>query len=614
MRPSRRLRPLAVAVALLAGSSLPTSPARAQVDGSPDPTFSGDGILSFGAEPFGQYTAHALAVMPNQEVVVVGDLASTAGMDHLRVSVNGNAIAECEAGILLLAEFEGLAVLVDRAGRLVVGGRSTFSGAPDQDRGLIGRFTSANSCAFDGSWSDNGWQILDSESFCDTEECAVLDVAESPTAGARIYALLASRVNSLVSRLFVVGFRANGDVDTSFGDGGYAEVAATDLGTLSSTGAQLVVDGGGRPLVFATRYDPDIALDADPFLIRFTDSGELDTTFGDDGVEIVDDISGIDGFPAGVVLGSDGTVVFAVNLDSGNGLGRASVMRPDGSPALNAGFSNRRRWRRRAGRRQAARPPRRRRRRRHGDRAPGGERVGRPRPRPHLRQRRQLRARHRPRRRQLGAGHGARALDRASVARRARRRRLRRRHVRHAPAQPLRLRRRLRDRHHLVLAALTPPLQESHMPASIRRPFATLLLVAVAAGAALATQIPPDDFRISDMGTLGPGGDFTADFVHVAYNPLDNEYLVVWAGDDDVNGNVDNEFEIFAQRIDAATGAELGANDFRISDMGDDNLFFGATVPRVVFNVAREEYLVVGRGTTTSAAWSTSRSRSSASA
>ena len=134
------------------------------------------------------------------------------------------------------------------------------------------------------------------------------------------------------------------------------------------------------------------------------------------------------------------------------------------------------------------------------------------------------------------------------------------------------------------------------MRASIRRPFATLLLVAVAAGTAFATQIPPDDFRISDMGTLGPGGDFSADFAHVAYNPLDNEYLVVWAGDDDVNGNVDNEFEIFAQRIDAATGAELGANDFRVSDMGDDNLFFGASVPRVVFNVAREEYLVVWEG------------------
>lgn len=342
MRPSRRLRPFAAVVVSIAAAWLPPTPAHAQIDGEPDPSFSGDGILSNGNEPFGQWEPRALAVMPNQEVVVVGDLASTAGMDHLRVSVNGNAITECEAGILLLAELEGLAVLVDRAGRLVVGGRSTFSGAPDQDRGLIGRFTSANPCTFDSSWSDNGWQILDGESFCDTEECAVVDLAESPTAGARLYALLASRVNSLVARLFVVGFRANGDVDTSFGDGGYAEVATTELGTLSSTGAQLVVDGGGRPLVLASRYDPDIVLDADPFLIRFTDGGDLDMTFGDDGVEVVDDISGIDGFPAGLVLGSDGALVFGINLDSGNGTGRASVMRPDGSPPLNALFPNRR--------------------------------------------------------------------------------------------------------------------------------------------------------------------------------------------------------------------------------------------------------------------------------
>jgi hypothetical protein len=123
--------------------------------------------------------------------------------------------------------------------------------------------------------------------------------------------------------------------------------------------------------------------------------------------------------------------------------------------------------------------------------------------------------------------------------------------------------------------------------------FTFVVAIATAAG---ATQIPPDDFRISDMGTLGAGGDFYADFAHVAYNPLDNEYLVVWSGDDDVNGNANNELEIFAQRIDAATGAELGANDFRISDMGDDNVLYGASLPRVVFNVTREEYLVVWEG------------------
>ena len=50
----------------------------------------------------------------------------------------------------------------------------------------------------------------------------------------------------------------------------------------------------------------------------------------------------------------------------------------------------------------------------------------------------------------------------------------------------------------------------------------------------------------------------------LAYNSLNNEYLVVWQGDDSTDG----EFEIFGQRLNAATGAGIGANDFRLSDMG----------------------------------------------
>ena len=330
MRPSLRLRALAAVVSLATAAVLTAAAASAQVDGLPDESFSGDGVLSDGTEPFAEYVPRALAVRPNQEVVVVGDLAPTVGMDHLIVNVAGNLITECGAGILLLGEFEGLAVLVDRAGRLVVAGRSTFSGAPDQDRGLIGRFTSANPCAFDGSWSDNGWQVLDSESFCDTEECAVVDLAESPTAGARLYALLASRVNSLVVRLFVVGFRANGDVDTSFGDGGYAEVTTPDLGTLSSVGAQLVVDAVGRPLVLATRWDPDVAVDPDVFLARFTAAGVLDSDFHVDGIRIVDDIEAYDAFPAGLVLLAEGSVALGINLTNRD-RGAVYTLRADGS-------------------------------------------------------------------------------------------------------------------------------------------------------------------------------------------------------------------------------------------------------------------------------------------
>ena len=120
-------------------------------------------------------------------------------------------------------------------------------------------------------------------------------------------------------------------------------------------------------------------------------------------------------------------------------------------------------------------------------------------------------------------------------------------------------------------------------------------------------EIGANDFRISDMGDdseTDPGirDYFRAFHPAVAYNSMDNEYLVVWEGEDDTAPLVDGEFEIFGQRINAATGAEIGT-DFRISDMGDDsetdpnirNDFIAAN-PAVAYNSMDNEYLVVWDG------------------
>jgi hypothetical protein len=114
--------------------------------------------------------------------------------------------------------------------------------------------------------------------------------------------------------------------------------------------------------------------------------------------------------------------------------------------------------------------------------------------------------------------------------------------------------------------------------------------------AATGAQVGTNDFRISDMGADGDTSFGTLDPA-VAYNSATNEYLVVWAGDDNTGGLVANEFEIFGQRINAATGGQVGANDFRLSDMGPDgDTNFNASTPALAYNAGNNEYLVVWSG------------------
>ncbi|MEX2193722.1 MAG: hypothetical protein WD844_00415 [Thermoleophilaceae bacterium] len=115
---------------------------------------------------------------------------------------------------------------------------------------------------------------------------------------------------------------------------------------------------------------------------------------------------------------------------------------------------------------------------------------------------------------------------------------------------------------------------------------------------ATGAQVGPNDLQVSDMGGAnGASTAFGASAPAVAYNAQRDEYLVVWPGDDNEGGLVQNEFEIFGQRLDGA-GAQVGANDFQISDMGGANgdVAFGAGSPDVAYNAQRDEYLVAFHG------------------
>lgn len=115
-------------------------------------------------------------------------------------------------------------------------------------------------------------------------------------------------------------------------------------------------------------------------------------------------------------------------------------------------------------------------------------------------------------------------------------------------------------------------------------------------GQLLAEDLTPvgDDIRLSDMGADGDA-DYDATTPDAAWDPVRDQFLVVWSGDDDSPGLINNGNEIFGQRLSSA-GVELGA-DIRISHMGpDSSAAFDATDPAVAPNPGAGEFLVVWSG------------------
>ncbi|MBM7845056.1 isopeptide-forming domain-containing fimbrial protein [Herpetosiphon giganteus] len=79
-----------------------------------------------------------------------------------------------------------------------------------------------------------------------------------------------------------------------------------------------------------------------------------------------------------------------------------------------------------------------------------------------------------------------------------------------------------------------------------------------------APLLGSNDVLLSDMGGLGNSDGSLASNPVVAYNATDNEYLLVWEGLETASGT--GALNIYGQLIDAVTGLEIGTNDFLIAD------------------------------------------------
>jgi hypothetical protein len=113
-------------------------------------------------------------------------------------------------------------------------------------------------------------------------------------------------------------------------------------------------------------------------------------------------------------------------------------------------------------------------------------------------------------------------------------------------------------------------------------------------GAQLGSQI-----SVSQMSPSGCEPAYRAGGPAAAYNAIADEYLIVWTGDQEVPGGVVNdELEIWGQRLTGDEGDPVGADDFRISDMGGTgDTSFSASFSALAWSAATGRYLAVWAGT-----------------
>lgn len=188
----------------------------------------------------------------------------------------------------------GYSVVVQSDGKIVVAGdsggnialvRYTDTGALDASFGIGGKVTTD---MIGGSF-DNGYSVV-------LQSDGKIVVAGSST-----------------SDIALVRYTDSGALDTSFGIGGKV---ITDIGGSSDVGNSVAMQCDGKIVVAGLSVNP-VGFDFDIAVVRYTDSGALDTSFGSGGKVTTDLGSGYD-VGNSVAVQSNGKIVVAGTTSTDN--------------------------------------------------------------------------------------------------------------------------------------------------------------------------------------------------------------------------------------------------------------------------------------------------------
>jgi len=256
--------------------------ARFNSDGTLDSSFGTNGMTmtDLGST---QDAAYAMAVQTNGKIVVVGqtqDDATSYNFGIVRYNTDGSIDTNFGTNGKVAVDFNGsfdiaYGVVIHASGKITVAGTAT-----DPDYHFrFGLAQLNNDGSFDTNFGTNG-QVMTAFGSLDTEAYTLM----AGGGGSFVVAGYAYDGDMGTTDVALARYNSDGSLDASFGTGG---MTVSNLGADDESIRALTMDGDGK-IVAAGNGNNDM------LVARYSSSGHLDTSFGNNGKVFVDFVGGAD--------------------------------------------------------------------------------------------------------------------------------------------------------------------------------------------------------------------------------------------------------------------------------------------------------------------------------
>jgi uncharacterized delta-60 repeat protein len=276
-------------------------------DGTLDTTFAGDGIATYSS---GINIGNAVAIQPDGKIVVAGASSNGSNMDVVLLRFNSNGTLDSTFGTNGVVRYNGVAngsdsgnaVAIQQDGKIVVAGY-VWNGFLNYDDVMLLRFNSNGT--LDNTFGTNGVVVYNSMAYS-TDSAEAVTIQQD---GKMV--IVGHRASAAGADVLVLRYNSNGTLDGTFGGSG---VVVYD-GTRIDQGFALGIQQDGKIVIAGiTATDGTVEV----LVLRYNGVGTLDNTFGTNGVVTYQ--GGTWGGTAyAVAIQSDGKIVVTGDIETSTG-------------------------------------------------------------------------------------------------------------------------------------------------------------------------------------------------------------------------------------------------------------------------------------------------------